>query len=235
MDGSYKSHPDSGIGFPPEESWYWSDRLIRQDHFHLRDKLGDGTIMVEYDEEDPTDYTAWGYWSYATYDNETVLGDRFLEIGAIATGPDFDDPANYVSNLNGTATYQGNFSGQALAISPELNAIESAEYFASVDLIANFNNDTISGCIGCRNAGLYDYELYEEGLGRTVYEKEYDTDISITLGSTLITTDGKFNFRNVTVKGSGITSSGGNFASRFTSKEGDRPQDAIRHSYIGIQ
>ena len=208
----------------PQESWYWNKHAIRQDHFHLRDYVGWGTLTVEHDIEDPTNYTAWGYWMEM---GENKSEEFYLEIGSIATGPDFDEPANYVSSLSGSATYSGNFLGQAFYSKPTIGQVSFATYQASAKLVANFDNDTVSACIGCNSAALYDYEVFQVGVGRTEYEQITYTDLSIVLGPTSITNSGNFQSSNVAVQGNDVTTGKGVWAGRFTSVESTIPQDAL--------
>ena len=223
MDGSVKGH-GGDFGFPPEESWYWNDRLIREDHFHLPVGSGEGDLIVEYDGNDPTDYTAWGYWSHSARNPYDSLS---LEVGGIAAGRDFEDTAGYVSDLIGTATYQGDYLGKVLYAFSDYTGIDEAEYFASVDLTANFDSDTIAGCIGCRQAKLYNIVQYRVGVGQLGPPEDRETDLRIQLGSAPISSDGKFLSSSVTVQGPGLTSGGGDWAGRFTSIEDVRPQDLI--------
>ena len=123
----------------------------------LVDNHYDGRVLlyavVEWDNADPTDYLAAGWWltyppGVPAWRVETATRGVFLD------GPELD-PANppdlpltgtatYVGGMGGLYTYQYGRSWGELADSAEI-----AEFQGTVLLTADFDQNRLTGCMGC--------------------------------------------------------------------------------------
>lgn len=177
-----------------------------------------GYAAVSWDNTDPTDYLAGGYWMHITGDLST---QRFTgaEIGAFIDGPELSG-ARSVPTL-GTATY-GGFS-QGLYVSEHGSAtdapsgtVEVGEYRASLELTADFGSRTISGCIGCIGA------VEVAGIAQTPNGEVFDFSNSIyaraRLGTASINSGGTFRNSNVrvTIAGATASSTSGSWGGQFS-------------------
>ena len=129
---------------------------------------------------DPTDYLAAGYWMHL---NGVVSAGSIAgaEIGAFVDGPEFSS-APALPAL-GTASYKGHASGfytvyygpawQHLPVPegvelPAGGTWEVGAYTGIATLTANFDSNTVSGCIGCMLPGEDPQTILLEVAGDTI-------------------------------------------------------------------
>lgn len=115
-------------------------------------------VVISWNNSDPTDYLAGGYWMHLSGDlsNESIAS---ADIGAYIDGTEFAGAP--ILPVLGTATYRGHASGlYTFSYGPswaniprppgvEPGTREAGVYTGIANLTADFETNTISGCIGC--------------------------------------------------------------------------------------
>lgn len=105
--------------------------------------------LVSWNNEDPTDYLAAGWWIH--YES----GERYPERAIFVDGPEIDPIMNPADlPLTGTASYHGRGSGIfAYAFGSDWAEFEGGStydaYRGAMDIVADFEAGTLSGCLGC--------------------------------------------------------------------------------------
>ncbi len=182
-----------------------------------------GLTAVSWNNSDPTDYLAGGYWMYVTGDFSAprVTG---IEVGAFVDGPELDGPAR-VPTL-GTATYTGAASGlyayeygSGHSEVPD-GTVEVGSYDAVATLNADFGAGTIAGCIGCVGAVTVS-GVASAPDGRAAGFEGVETYARVRMAPAAIGSDGTFRNRDVSVEllGRTVTSSSGSWGGKFSNIE----------------
>ena len=179
---------------------------------------------------DPSDWLAGGVWLHIAGQNllSTAPTVTNIDIGAFVDGPELRSPPE---NLPGTGTaryegYAGGFYvtryGTGLAgVAPGSTEVGAFDTVAT--LTANFADNTISGCIGCKGDVLLTGVSKDGATGaeRTFTNTPYD--LQLRLGAATIDSDGTFRTNDVTLldavarqAGFGVTEQGGSWGGRFS-------------------
>lgn len=105
--------------------------------------------LVSWSNEDPTDYLAAGWWLHQEQ------GERYPERAIFVDGPEID-PVMHPPDLpvTGTASYLGRGSGVfGYAFGSNWSELEGGytydAYRGAMDVVADFEAGTLSGCLGC--------------------------------------------------------------------------------------
>lgn len=152
-----------------------------------------GYVAVSWDNYNPYDYLAGGYWVDVAGDAAQGPSTEAY-VGAFVDGPEFDPgiQRDAVATLpeTGTATYLGHASGiytyyygavSAQFDSPELIGAREMGVWAGVaQLNADFGRRKISGCIGCTVQGMGESEVIWESDGHIELANGHRTVISAT-------------------------------------------------------
>lgn len=136
-------------------------------------------VTISWNNSDPTDYLAGGYWMHLSGDlrNESISS---ADIGAFVTGPEFSSVPTLP--VLGTATYRGYASGlfttyygpawQQLPISgaqlPADGTKQVGVFTGIIELTANFETNMIGGCLGCLLPGEDPNLVLSEFAGETI-------------------------------------------------------------------
>ena len=167
---------------------------------------------------DAADWLAGGYWLHVAGQNllaaaPTVTG---AELGAFVDGPELGpQPASLPDNV--TARYEGTAAGAYVSqygsvlanvgsVAP--GSTETGEFEAVATLIANFADDTISGCIGCKGATPLTGVFEDSATGAQNTFTETPTDYEVRLGAAGIKPDGTFRVNDVTLFSAGLQQTG---------------------------
>ncbi len=200
------------------------------DHTHLRDGLlinydTDETtvayVAVSWDNNDPTDYLAGGYWLHFSGD---VLGSNFTvdEAGAFVDGPEIDLANRPTMPSQGSATYLGEAEGLYGSYDASSDQSEIGLFNGDMRLTANFLARTIGGCIGC-------------GRGVYVNDESSPTGYRVRLGETSFDADGVYRGESVTVEHSiiPITSSSGKWGGMFSNQTNSEGAPRLTAGTVG--
>ena len=179
--------------------------------------------LVSWNEDDPTDYLAAGWWLH--FPPGTSLRDRDeADNGLFIDGPELDlsnppqmpagGEATYTGVTGGLYQYQfgsgwGSLEGKS----------EDSEYEGIIQFTANFSDNTIKGCIGCigdiDTQRLYLYPVLGWRRGPLFAPP---TDFEVHLGATPFNPDGTFENTDIRVTHPqrDITQSTGLWAGQFS-------------------
>ena len=217
------------------DEWFtWSWRPFLPNHvgrrWALRKLRTEGTsvtyAIVSWDNDDPTDYLAAGYWLWFPGADDRRLRLEAAETAAFIDGPELDPTNPSRMPLSGTASYVGEAggvysyrygSGWTRVDEPEF----AEEFAGTINLTADFADGTVSGCIGCigeleiRRAHLYTLFGY-----RADQPLAQPTDYEVHFGRTRIGADGAFENPEATVRHPGrvVAQSSGNWSGNFSSR-----------------
>ena len=174
-------------------------------------------VGVSWDNTDPTDYLAGGYWVHLDRDGSQITGAEF---GAFVDGPEISVSSPPNLPVSGTASYLGEAEG----IGWQTNGSDTDDpggqwygiFSGTADLRADFSDMTISGCVGC----IGDVVLlgrYEDSSGR-INDVHTTSAAQVHLGPAPISQDGSFRNRAVslTTPDFNITSSSGAWGGQFS-------------------
>ncbi len=178
------------------------------------------SVTVSWDNSDPTDYLAGGYWMH--FEGTTApLRITGVELGAFVDGPELSGAAS-LPNL-GTARYNGDAGGlyavrYGSGSGVPAGSTETGEFTANIALTADFANSTISGCIGCDGSGVTDYIFVDASTGRAREVSGESSESSFHLSPASIDNSGRF--RGTTVRwahpDATVTSTEGSWAGQFS-------------------
>ena len=178
-------------------------------------------VYVSWDNDDPTDYLAGGYWLHATgnFNTATVTG---IEIGAFVDGPELDTAATVP--VSGSASYQGPTEGMYASrtgsdvAGVSRGSIEIGGFNGVIDLTANFGTSTISGCVGCTGP-VETYGIFTDAATGQTFDVEDSSDVILRFGPAPIGQDGSFRNRRVsaTLPGFTVTSTTGSWGGKLSS------------------
>lgn len=154
---------------------------------------GDVVVALSYalwEDTDDTNYLAGGYWVKGNEDDGVTEMGAFGDAGEGSIFSYYDDSASsWQRPITGTATYLG--SAEGAYVDP---AGDAGVWWSRLKLDANFSTNSITGCVGCREAapneaGIYTYTTIDD------LKKDQWTfnDLSISLdGQNNINNDGSF-------------------------------------------
>ena len=204
-----------------------SSHTTLNDGYVLDYKTSETTIAysaVSWDDTDPTNYLAGGYWLHGTGD---LLSSNlaFDEAGAYVDGPEIDTASPPAMPVQGTASYSGSAQGlYATEYGTDTQAVQGStvigEYFATIGLTADFAAQTIEGCIGC--VGDIEYAgLFTDGAtGASYLFNDSSTDTRVRLGTTTVSSNGNFSSTAVAIESDDpdfvITNTSGAWGGRFS-------------------
>ena len=144
---------------------------------------------------DAADYLAAGYWMHIAGD-VTELNFTGAEIGAFVDGPELmAPPANLPTQ--GMASYYGPASGAYAVLhgtgeGGTPGSTESGEFISTVELTADFDANTIGGCVGCRDGVALMGVLHDADTGESSDVDFEDSGYRLHLDSTSFNSDGTF-------------------------------------------
>ena len=189
---------------------YRGDALLT----HTATSVSVAAVYTNWNNADPTDYLAGGYWMHFSgrSDPLTITG---AEIGAFVDGPEISS-APTLPNL-GTATYSGRAGGLYGYSYGSATGAEIGEFAAATTLTANFNADTISGCIGC-NGGVFVTGVATGANGQTQTFTDVHVPARLRLGAAPIGSGGAFRNRDVVLErdDATVTQTSGSWGGRFS-------------------
>ncbi len=185
-----------------------------------RTAISVAAVYTSWDDDDPTDYLAGGYWMHVEGDLLDP-GDIAVEIGAFMDGPELSDTtlpvlgaASYRGPATGIYAYRYG-SGHA---SRARGSAAVGEFFGIAALDADFAGGTVSGSIE---------EMIVSGLGTTPDGEEFEIagenpELRVDLGSADFGANGTFTGADVTVASTDpnrtIDSSVGAWGGRFSNR-----------------
>ena len=187
-----------------------------------RNSASAAITYISWDNSDPSDYLAGGYWMHFEGD---ILAGRVsgAEIGAFVDGPEFDGPASLP--IRGTATYQGPTEGLYASEAGTDSAVprgslEIGGFAGIIDLTANFAANTISGCVGC-TGDVETTGLFQDARTGEIYEFSDSSDVTLRLGPAPIASDGSFRNRAVRLSAPGyaFTTNSGSWGGEFSNTQ----------------
>ncbi len=178
----------------------------------------------------PNDWLAVGAYLHVAGQNllstaPTVTG---AEMGAFVDGPELRLPPPNLPGA-GTARYEGTAGGLYVTrygtgyagVTPGSTAVGGID--ATATLTADFANNTISGCIGCKGDVLLSGVITDSASGASRDFASVPSDVQLRLGATEIDSDDTFRSRDVTVfdpawqrAGLGVTRQSGSWGGRFS-------------------
>lgn len=177
--------------------------------FLLSENRHDGRTLlyalVEWDDENPDDYMAFGWWMHVP------VGTSFRELEAAELGVFMDGPGLDLSNppempLSGEATYLGGIGGlyeyrYGSGWREELQGeSQYVEFSAPIELTADFSDASIGGCIGCTGDVVAEtLHLYPIVAWRGPPPDALPADYEIHLGRTPFEANGTFENTDITV------------------------------------
>ena len=210
-------------------SWTWApflpDRSGRRWTLYKadRDGLSLAYALVSWDNDDPTDYLAAGYWLRF----EGVRSTRDLPLAEAATVPFIDGPelaARLHLPPGGTASYAGEAGGiyayRYGAGWPETpDTVE--EFAGTMTLEADFDAMTVSACIGCEgDLAIQRQHLYAALGWRRGRPPAQPTDYEIRYAPVPIRPDGSFAGAAAAVSHPArrVAASGGEWSGRLSAR-----------------
>ena len=161
--------------------------------------------IVSWDNDNPADYLAAGYWLHLSGDARSLEFDG-AEVGVFVDGPELstmsapDLPvqgqARYVGPAQGF--YIGRYGTDVPAVTP--GSMEVGEFFSSIELTADFGEHTMGGCMGCRDGILFNGVLVDGDSGAQTELGITPRDFRVRLAAAPIRLDGTFRNHGVTVE-----------------------------------
>ena len=195
-------------------------------------------VDVYWNNEDPTDYLAGGYWMHV--DGNLATRDiSNAEMGAFVDGPELASGNPPVMPVQGTARYSGTAEGLyahawSSASGRTPGSVSTGPWSAIADLTADFGANTIQGCIGCGSAMLMGGTFVdgETGIGQQL--EEVSLPFALHLGATDIGTNGGFRDSTVTVSYDNLpTTSSGAWGGKFSNISDDEGNPRLVAGTVG--
>jgi len=218
------------------DDWFsWSWRPFLPNHSGRRwtllktsaEKSSIAYALVSWNNDDPTDYLAAGYW--LEFPNEDGRFRRFDLANASAYPPFVDGPELDLSNppsmpLSGTARYAGPVGGlysyrygSGWSVVDEPSVTE--EFTGTMTIHADFADNSLTGCIGC----IGDIEITRENLYTVLGFRRAEplalpNDYEVHFAGTPISADGTFKSTEVEVihPERTVVESDGSWSGRFS-------------------
>ena len=176
-------------------------------------------VYVNWDEDDDTDYLAGGYWTRVDIDPADDNTFTSADMGTFVDGPELGN-GDRTYRTTGKASYKGQSAGLYTYDNKSNQFI--GEYTSSAELVADFDDKTISGCLGCDGrvtivAADKDGNFYNWNLPIRVYLDATSFDMTGNFTGD-VSTVARFD-RSGHIDASGNW--GGRFSNKFTDGEGD--------------
>ena len=172
-------------------------------------------VYVNSNDASSGDYLAGGYWLHVEGDLASVDVAR-VEIGAFVDGDEVDE-INVPANLpvSGSASYVGTAAG---FYAYQAAGSELGEFSGDLEMTANFDRGTVSGCVGCKT-GVFVSGVSVDASGQTGIFENVHIPAQLDMQATGIEPDGSFSRRrNVDLKRTDerVTSSEGTWGGKFS-------------------
>ena len=217
------------------DEWFgWSWRPFLPNHVGRRWAMikshTEGTALayalVSWDNDDPTDYLAAGYWLWFPGTDTRRLSLSAAEPDLFVDGTEIGSANLADMGVSGTATYIGEVGGvyryRYGSGWSDVEEREFAEEFAGpIEITADFSDNTVTGCVGC----IGDLEVRRQHLytllrRRASQPAAQPTDYEIRFGKTPISANGTFENLEATVTHPGrtVTQASGNWRGSFSNK-----------------
>ena len=170
-----------------------------------RDGTSVAYALVSWDNDDPTDYLAAGYWLRFDGIHSRRLPLSEAETTLFIDGPEIDPAFPPELPVSGTADYVGNAGGVYLyrygsSWTGNEEAVSSEEFVGTMNIRANFDDMTVAGCIGCIGDIEVEREHLRVALGWRMEELlASPTDYEIRFAPTPIAPGGSFEGTAATV------------------------------------
>ena len=168
-------------------------------------------VYVNWDNQNPRDYLAGGYWLHAEGDLPAGLVTR-VETGAFVDGPEIEGPAT--TQVSGRADYVGQAGGMYTYL--QSGRSEIGEFAGDVRITADFGTNTISGCVGCVSGIVVSGFSVDDDEQATAFIA-VPNSARLRMGATLIK-NGAFSSGNVNIErdDARVTSTDGSWGGRFS-------------------
>ena len=168
--------------------------------------------VVSWDNDDPSDYLAIGYWLHFPGERpdgrfwrsafENAKNHPFFD------GPEFDPSDPPQLPVSGEAFYAGRVQGlytqrSAYDETGSDDLLGVAEFLGTITLTANFGDGTLEGCMGCIGdieTERYSFHVAVREGWRVDLPPEAPTDYELHFGKTEIRPNGTFEDMNVEVR-----------------------------------
>ena len=143
-----------------------------------------------------------------------------VEMGAFADGPELRSPPASLPDT-GAASYEGQARGMLFGGTDR--GSEIGDFAATATLTANFADNTIRGCVGCKGEFTIDSVITNHVTGAETRRRADPTDIQLRLGEAQVDADGTWRVRDVTLysaerqaEGHRFTEQNGSWGGRFS-------------------
>ena len=217
------------------DRWYsWSWVPFMPNHSGRRwtmvktDREGTSLVyaLVSWDNDDPADYLAAGYWLRFDGLHPPRLPLFRADTRVFIDGPEIDPAFPPVLPVSGTASFVGNAGGvyayrYGRGWSGYDEPVAAEEFTGTMSIQANFDDRTISGCVGCIGDIRIEREHLYTVLGRRVEEPlAPPTDYELHYAPTPIRPDGTFENTAVMVTHPArrVTQSGGHWGGSLSNR-----------------
>lgn len=209
---------------------YKGEALVKE----TANSLAVASVYTNWNNDDPNDYLAGGYWIYGEVDGAEF---SHVEAGAFVDGPEIASAPTLPQS--GTATYRGRSGGLYVYEYTSYPLIELGEYGTDIRLTANFNTQTISGCMGCENG----VQVFGTVTNSNTGEWEAlgaNSPTQVHLGQTGFNNDGTFRGSTVSLSDSRIPTpatitSTGSWGGRFSNIPGDDGTPRLTAGTVGAE
>ena len=224
------------LDFPVGDSFFEDYRALQWGLLSVEDdSLAVAHTFVNWDNDDPTDYLAGGYWVYGTFhthaNNLAITG---VEVGAFVDGPELALSNPPHMPVRGQATYAGPIQGLYMAqygddfVATSPGSIEAGVFASTIVLGVDFGEQVIGGCVGCGSGFTVEGIFTDAATGEVTEFTNAQLDYRIQLGVTPLGEAGTFRGRDVTIEADRvpITRSSGAWGGRFSNiaDGGGRPR-----------
>ncbi len=221
------------------DRWYaWSWVPFLPNHSGRRWVMGktnrEGTsiayALVSWDNDEPTDYLAAGYWMrFDGFDRDRGLPIAAADLVMFIDGSEIDSATPPELPVSGTASYTGQAGGiYTYSYGGDWTGYDGPdvgeEFYGPMTVEANFDDMTIAGCIGCDGDLWIEREHLYGVLGwRTREPLAMPTDYEIQFAPTEIEPEGNFLGEDVTVTHPTrtVTHSSGEWDGSFSNQPAD--------------
>lgn len=143
-----------------------------------------------------------------------------VEMGAFADGPELRSPPTSLPDT-GAASYEGRARGMLFGGTDRSSEI--GEFVATATLTANFADNTIRGCVGCKGEFTINSVITNRATEATTYRRDDPTDTQLRLGEAQVDADGTWRVRDMTLysakrqaEGYRFTEQDGSWGGRFS-------------------
>ena len=181
-------------------------------------------VTVDWNEADPSNYLAGGYWMHLAGDVDTLAFDG-IEMGTFVDGPELSRASPPDMPIQGTANYYGVTGGLYAAehgsdtgVTP--GSLEVGEFSSTLQLNVDFAARTIGGCVGCGpDASISIFGVVQDAATNEVEEFYVDdSGYVLNLGPTSFDSNGAFSGQQLALNSDtlAITSTEGYWGGQFS-------------------